>query len=95
MFLLWYWGAPQVLVAILLTALGYMIGLALITLFWKISFHSTAISAAASVGIMRETCRDLNVPFVHLGLDLFDKRYSTPDQVKDKMSQFFRAMGLG
>jgi len=44
---------------------------------------------------MRETCRDLNVPFIHLGLDLFDKRYSTPDQIKDKMSQFFRAMGLG
>jgi len=44
---------------------------------------------------MRETCRDLNVPFVHLGLDLFDRRYSTPDQIKDKISRFFRAMGLG
>ena len=57
--------------------------------------HMGHKDGSATVGIMRETCRDLNVPFVHLGLDLFDKRYSTPDQVKDKISQFFRAMGLG
>jgi benzoyl-CoA reductase subunit B len=57
--------------------------------------HMGHKDGSATVGIMRETCRDLNVPFVHLGLDLFDKRYSTPDLIKDKMSQFFRAMGLG
>jgi benzoyl-CoA reductase/2-hydroxyglutaryl-CoA dehydratase subunit BcrC/BadD/HgdB len=57
--------------------------------------HMGHKDGSATVGIMRETCRDLKVPFVHLGIDLFDKRYSTPDQVKDKMSQFFRAMGLG
>jgi hypothetical protein len=57
--------------------------------------HMGHKDGSATVGIMRETCRDLNVPFVHLGLDLFDKRYSTPDQIKDKISQFFRAMGLG
>ena len=45
------WGAPRVLIVILLTALAYMILLSTITLFWKISFHSTAISAAASVGL--------------------------------------------
>ncbi len=57
--------------------------------------HMGHKDGSATVGIMRETCRDLNVPFVHLELDLFDKRYSTPDQIKDKISQFFRAMGLG
>ncbi|MEE8372440.1 MAG: 2-hydroxyacyl-CoA dehydratase family protein [Dehalococcoidia bacterium] len=57
--------------------------------------HMGHKDGAATVGIMRETCRDLGVPFVHLGLDLFDRRYSTPEQVKDKISEFFRAMGLG
>jgi len=57
--------------------------------------HMGHKDGSATVGIMRETCRELNVPFIHLGLDLFDRRYSTPDQIKDKMSQFFRAMGLG
>ena len=57
--------------------------------------HMGHKDGSATVGIMRETCRDLNVPFIHLGLDLFDKRYTTPDQIKDKLSQFFRAMGLG
>jgi len=44
---------------------------------------------------MRETCRKLKVPFMSLGLDLFDRRYATPDQLKEKMSEFFQAMGLG
>lgn len=57
--------------------------------------HMGHKDGAATVGIMRETCRDLGVPFVHLGLDLFDRRYSTPEQMKDKISEFFRAMGLG
>jgi hypothetical protein len=57
--------------------------------------HMGHKDGSATVGIMRETCRELNVPFIHLGLDLFDRRYSTPEQIKDKMSQFFRAMGLG
>ncbi|MBW1900752.1 MAG: 2-hydroxyacyl-CoA dehydratase [Deltaproteobacteria bacterium] len=50
---------------------------------------------AASTSIMRETCRDLGVAFLHLGLDVADKRYATVDELKDKMSQFFTAMGLG
>jgi hypothetical protein len=44
---------------------------------------------------MREVCRDLGVPFLALGLDLFDKRYTTIDELKDRFSQFFTAMGLG
>jgi benzoyl-CoA reductase subunit B len=57
--------------------------------------HMGHKDGSATVGIMRETCREMNVPFLHLGLDLFDKRYTTSDQLKDKLSQFFRAMGLG
>jgi benzoyl-CoA reductase/2-hydroxyglutaryl-CoA dehydratase subunit BcrC/BadD/HgdB len=50
---------------------------------------------AASTSIMRETCRDLDVAFLHLGLDVADHRYATVDELKDKISQFFTAMGLG
>ncbi len=50
---------------------------------------------AASTSIMRDTCRDLGVAFLHLGLDVADHRYTTVDELKDKMSQFFTAMGLG
>ena len=57
--------------------------------------HMGHKDGAASVGIMRETCRRLGVPFLYLGLDLFDKRYTTMDEVKDKFAQFFRAMNLG
>lgn len=57
--------------------------------------HMGHKDGSASTGIMRETCRDLGVPYIHIGLDLFDKRYTTPEQCKDKMSQFFATMGLG
>jgi benzoyl-CoA reductase subunit B len=50
---------------------------------------------AASASIMRDTCRDLGVPFLHLGLDVADHRYQTVDEIKSTMSQFFKAMGLG
>ena len=46
-------------------------------------------------GIIRNTCRDLGVPFLELRLDIFDKRHTTPDEVKDHFSEFFDAMGLG
>ncbi len=50
---------------------------------------------AASASFMREVCRDLGVPFMHIGMDVCDKRYTTVDEIKDKMSHFFTAMGLG
>jgi hypothetical protein len=49
----------------------------------------------ASIGMMREKCRELGVPFLHIGLDLFDKRYTAIDEVKDRISKFFEASGLG
>ncbi len=48
----------------------------------------------ATTGLMRDLCRDLGVPFLNIGMDSFDHRYTTVDQIKDKISQFFTAMGL-
>ncbi len=50
---------------------------------------------AASSSLMREVCRELNVPFLYIGMDVADYRYTTVDEIKDKISQFFSAMGLG
>jgi hypothetical protein len=57
--------------------------------------HMGHKDGSASVGLMRETCRELGVPFLHIGMDLFNKRYTSVDEIKDKFSQFFTAMGLG
>ena len=56
--------------------------------------HMGHKDGAASVSLMREACRDLGVAFLTIGVDQFDKRYTTIDQMKDKISQFFNAMGL-
>jgi hypothetical protein len=45
-------------------------------------------------GIMQEACRDLGVPFLDLRMDIFDRRYATADQIKEKFSNFFRGMSL-
>jgi hypothetical protein len=50
---------------------------------------------AATASIARETCRELGVPYLYIGMDICDKRYTTVDQIKDKISQFFTAMKLG
>jgi benzoyl-CoA reductase/2-hydroxyglutaryl-CoA dehydratase subunit BcrC/BadD/HgdB len=57
--------------------------------------HMGHKESLATFGIMRETCRELRVPFLDLRVDIFDKRYTTPDQIKDKFSQFFTGLGLG
>jgi benzoyl-CoA reductase/2-hydroxyglutaryl-CoA dehydratase subunit BcrC/BadD/HgdB len=57
--------------------------------------HMGHKDSAASIGIIRAVCRDIGVPFLEIGLDLFDKRYTTMDEVKDRFSRFFTAMGLG
>jgi hypothetical protein len=43
---------------------------------------------------MRDVCRDLGVPLIHIGLDVADRRYSTVDEIKDKLLRFFTTMGL-
>ena len=57
--------------------------------------HMGHKAMAAEVGIGREVCRDLGVPFLELSMDLFDSRYTTPDEIKGRISQFFVAMDLG
>ncbi len=57
--------------------------------------HMGHKDGSASVGIMREICQQLKVPYIHIGLDLFDRRYTSPEECKDKIGKFFSAMGLG
>lgn len=57
--------------------------------------HMGHKDSAASVGMMREVCRDIGVPFLHIGLDLYDSRYTSVEQVKERCSQFFSAHGFG
>ena len=45
------WGAPRSLDLLLLSALLQVGVLSLVTLFWQISFHSAAISAAATTAV--------------------------------------------
>ncbi len=56
--------------------------------------HMGHKDGSATHGIMRQTCRELEVPFMHIGLDLFDKRYTSVDEVKEKVTDFFKGMGL-
>ena len=37
----------------------------------------------------------MNVPFLQIGMDQFDKRYTSPDLIKERISHFFTATGLG
>jgi benzoyl-CoA reductase/2-hydroxyglutaryl-CoA dehydratase subunit BcrC/BadD/HgdB len=57
--------------------------------------HMGHKDCSASIGIMRQVCRNIEVPLLILGLDLFDRRYTSMDSLKDKFSGFFAAMGLG
>jgi len=59
--------------------------------FWP--GHMGHKDASGGVGIMRELCRDLGVAFLSIGLDLYDTRYTTPEQIRNMASQFFTAMG--
>jgi hypothetical protein len=43
-----------------------MTALSIVTLFWKISFHSTAISAAASIGIVTSGITGWSIAFILL-----------------------------
>lgn len=49
---------------------------------------------AASHKIVKDMFRDLGIPFLVVGCDVFDERYMTPDVVFDKIAAFFEASGL-
>jgi hypothetical protein len=57
--------------------------------------HMGHKDGAAIAPILKQTCREMGVPFLHIGLDTFDRRYTPIDEMKNKISQFFTAMGIG
>jgi len=56
--------------------------------------HMGHKECAVSVGILREVCKEIGVPFFFLEMDIWDPRYTTIDVLKDKLSQFFTTMGI-
>ncbi len=57
--------------------------------------HMGHKDGSGGIGLMREVCREIGVPFLTIGLDLFDPSYTTVEEIKDRVSQFFTGMGLG
>jgi hypothetical protein len=49
---------------------------------------------SASHRIVKDMFREIGVPFLVLGCDVFDERYMTPDAVFEKISMFFETAGL-
>ncbi len=56
--------------------------------------HMGHKAMAGMQGIGREVCRELGVPLLQLGIDIFDPRYASTDEVKEKISSFFTTMEL-
>ena len=50
---------------------------------------------SASIGFLKEACRDLKLPLLILSVDKFDPRFTPLDVLKRQVSQFFSAQGLG
>ena len=48
---------------------------------------------AANVNLARDVCRELGAIFLYIGMGQFDQRYTTVDEIKDKISQHFSSMG--
>jgi benzoyl-CoA reductase/2-hydroxyglutaryl-CoA dehydratase subunit BcrC/BadD/HgdB len=50
---------------------------------------------SASIGFLREACRDLKVPLLALTVDNFDPRFTPMEVLTRQISEFFEAHGLG
>jgi len=44
--------------------------------------------------LVRDMCREHSIPCLVLGMDIWDKRYMTPEVVFDRISTFFQTTGL-
>ena len=44
--------------------------------------------------LVRDMCREKSIPCLVLGMDIWDKRYMTPEVVFDRISTFFQTAGL-
>ncbi len=49
----------------------------------------------AYASLLREACRRLDVPFLNIGMNNFDSRYTSVEEIRNRISQFFTTMGLG
>jgi benzoyl-CoA reductase/2-hydroxyglutaryl-CoA dehydratase subunit BcrC/BadD/HgdB len=50
----------------------------------------------ASLGLIREVCRDAGVACLDMGMvDIFDPRYTSMDEIKDRLNRYLVTMGLG
>jgi len=50
---------------------------------------------SASIGFLKEACRELKLPLLALTVDNFDPRYTPMDVLKRQVGEFFDAHGLG
>jgi hypothetical protein len=50
---------------------------------------------SASVGFLREACRDLKIPLLILTVDNFDPRFTPIEELSRQIFEFFEAHGLG
>ncbi len=57
--------------------------------------HMGHKDGSAALGLLKEVCRELGVPSLYIGMDLWDPRYTPIDEMKDKISTFFSTMELG
>ncbi len=57
--------------------------------------HMGHKDGSASLGLLKEVCRELGVPSLYIGMDLWDPKYTPIDELKDKISIFFSTMELG
>jgi LmbE family N-acetylglucosaminyl deacetylase len=44
--------------------------------------------------IVRDLCREKGIPCLVLGIDIWDKRYMTPEVAFDRIATFFQSTGL-
>jgi benzoyl-CoA reductase/2-hydroxyglutaryl-CoA dehydratase subunit BcrC/BadD/HgdB len=56
--------------------------------------HAGHKNVNAAVKIAKDLCRDLGVPFLSLGADMFDERYMPVDEVMEKITRFFQVSEL-
>lgn len=56
--------------------------------------HAGHKNVNAAVKIVKDLCRDIGVPFLILGADMFDRRYLPVDEVIEKITRFFQVSEL-
>lgn len=57
--------------------------------------HMGHKDGCASIGLYKEKAQEAGAHLLSIGVDNFDRRYMTIDQIKDRISQFFSALGYG